>query len=160
MKRILHLVSVKNITFKSLYNWCKIDILRQLQPLTANYLATFIVTSTTIYTQYKAQTMCKTYFGSQGVTLDGFKQKNFLEKTPSPLHDRHWMVRLFPIFWTFVWLNKSCEVQGRPRQCHRPTICILISDLTNCETSRFVHLSFACVLATLIARVSHFRMYL
>ena len=30
----------------------------------------------------------------------------------------------------------------------------------NCETSRFVHLSFACVFATLIARVSHFRMYL
>ena len=27
--------------------------------------------------------------------------------------------------------KKSCEVQGRPRQCHRPTICILMSDLTN-----------------------------
>ena len=35
---------------KASYNWFKIDILRQLQPLTANYLAMFIVTSTTIYT--------------------------------------------------------------------------------------------------------------
>ena len=55
MKRILHLVSVKNITFKSSYNWFKIDIHQQLRPLTANYLAMFKVTSTTIYTQYKAQ---------------------------------------------------------------------------------------------------------
>ena len=30
MKRILHLVSVKNITFKSSYNWFKIDIHQQL----------------------------------------------------------------------------------------------------------------------------------
>ena len=30
MKRILHLVSVKNITFKSSYNWYKIDIHQQL----------------------------------------------------------------------------------------------------------------------------------
>ena len=37
MKRILHLVSVKNITFKSSYNWFKIDIHQQLRPLTANY---------------------------------------------------------------------------------------------------------------------------
>ena len=50
MKRILHLVSVKNITFKSSYNWFKIDIHQQLRPLTANYLAMFKVTSTTIYT--------------------------------------------------------------------------------------------------------------
>ena len=35
MKRILHLVSVKNITFKSSYNWFKIDILRPVWPLTA-----------------------------------------------------------------------------------------------------------------------------
>ena len=49
MKRILHLVSVKNITFKSSYDWFKIDIHEQLQPLTANYLAMFKVTSTTIY---------------------------------------------------------------------------------------------------------------
>ena len=35
MKRILHLVSVKNITFKSCYNWFKIDFLRLLQPPTA-----------------------------------------------------------------------------------------------------------------------------
>merc|ERR1711952_170193 len=35
------------------------------------YSAMFIVTSTTIYTLYKAQTMCKTRFGSQGVILDG-----------------------------------------------------------------------------------------
>ena len=35
MKRILHLVSVKNITFKSFYNWFKIDILRLLRLLTA-----------------------------------------------------------------------------------------------------------------------------
>ena len=44
------LVSVKNITFKSSYNWFKIDIHQQLQPLTANYLAMFKVISTTIYT--------------------------------------------------------------------------------------------------------------
>ena len=50
MKRILHLVSVKNITFKSSYNRFKIDIHQQLRPLTANYLAMFKVTSTTIYT--------------------------------------------------------------------------------------------------------------
>ena len=43
MKRILHF---KNITFKSSYNWFKIDIHQQLQPLTANYLAMFKVTST------------------------------------------------------------------------------------------------------------------
>ena len=50
MKRILHLISVKNITFKSSYNWFKIDIHQQLRPLTANYLAMFKVISTTIYT--------------------------------------------------------------------------------------------------------------
>ena len=50
MKRILHLVSVKNITFKSSYNWFKIDIHQQLRPLTANYLAMSKVISTTIYT--------------------------------------------------------------------------------------------------------------
>ena len=44
MKRILHF---KNITF---YNWFKIDMHQQLRPLTANYLAMFKVTSTTIYT--------------------------------------------------------------------------------------------------------------
>ena len=42
-----------NITFKSSYNWFKIDIHQQLRPLTANYLAMFKVTSTTIYTQDK-----------------------------------------------------------------------------------------------------------
>ena len=47
MKRILHF---KNITFKSSYNWFKIDIHQQLRPLTTNYLAMFKVTSTTIYT--------------------------------------------------------------------------------------------------------------
>ena len=36
--------------FKSSYNWLKIDILRQLRPLTANYLAMFKVISTTTYT--------------------------------------------------------------------------------------------------------------
>ena len=35
MKQILHLVSVKNITFKSSYNWFKIDIIRLLRPPTA-----------------------------------------------------------------------------------------------------------------------------
>ena len=40
----------KNITLKSSYNWFKIDIHQQLQPLTANYLAMFKVISTTIYT--------------------------------------------------------------------------------------------------------------
>ena len=50
MKRISHLVSVKKITFKSSYNWFKIDIHQQLRPLIANYLAMFKVISTTIYT--------------------------------------------------------------------------------------------------------------
>ena len=50
MKQILHLVSVKNITFKSSYNWFKIDIHQQLRLLTANYLAMLKVTSTTICT--------------------------------------------------------------------------------------------------------------
>ena len=36
MKRILHLVPVKNFTFKSSYNWFKIDILWLLRPLTAS----------------------------------------------------------------------------------------------------------------------------
>ena len=72
MKRILHLVSVKNITFKSSYKWLKIQIHQQLRLLTANYLALFKDTSTTIYTKYKAQIMCKTRFGSQEVILDGF----------------------------------------------------------------------------------------
>ena len=35
MKRILHLVSVKKITFKSSYDWFKIHILRVLRPPTA-----------------------------------------------------------------------------------------------------------------------------
>ena len=47
MKRILQF---KNITFKSSYNWFKIDIHQQLRPLTANYLAMFKVISTTICT--------------------------------------------------------------------------------------------------------------
>ena len=34
MKQILHL---RNVTFKSSYNWFKIDIHQQLRPLTANY---------------------------------------------------------------------------------------------------------------------------
>ena len=50
MNQILHLVSVRNIVFKSSYNWFKIDIHQQLRPLTANYLAMFKVISTTIYT--------------------------------------------------------------------------------------------------------------
>ena len=48
MKRILHLVPVKNIIFKPFYNWFKIDILRLLRLLTAifteYYSAMFIVT--------------------------------------------------------------------------------------------------------------------
>ena len=52
---MFQLVSVKNITFKSSYDWFKIDNLRQLRqlrPLTANYLAMFFknVAPTTIYT--------------------------------------------------------------------------------------------------------------
>ena len=35
MKWILHLVSVKNITFKSSYNWFKIEFFRLLRPPTA-----------------------------------------------------------------------------------------------------------------------------
>ena len=58
------------ITFKSSYNWFKIDIHQQLRPLTANYLAMFKVISTTIYTLYKAQTKCKTRVHSQGMILN------------------------------------------------------------------------------------------
>ena len=36
-KWILHLASVKIITFKSFYNWFKIDILRLLRPPTATF---------------------------------------------------------------------------------------------------------------------------
>ena len=42
--------TLQNITFKSSYNWFKIDIHQQLRPLTANYLAMFKVISTTINT--------------------------------------------------------------------------------------------------------------
>ena len=48
MKRILHLVSVKKITFKSSYDWLKIDIPMLVRPLTA-ILCLFRVTSATIY---------------------------------------------------------------------------------------------------------------
>ena len=71
----LHLVSVKNITFKSSSNWFKIDIRRLLRPLTVifNY----------------AQTMYKMRFGSQGVILDGFQQKKMKKRqwnaSPPPL---------------------------------------------------------------------------
>ena len=84
MKRILHLVSV---TFKSSYNWFKIDIHQQLRPLTANYLAMFKVTSTTIYTFYKAQTKCKTRFNSKGMILNGFQKIIFQNRcgTRDPL---------------------------------------------------------------------------
>ena len=48
MKWILHLVPVKNITFKSSYNWFKIDIFRLVRLLTAIFTeyhsAMFIVT--------------------------------------------------------------------------------------------------------------------
>ena len=43
-------LSKKNIIIKSSFNWFKVDIHQQLQPLTANYLAMFKVISTTIYT--------------------------------------------------------------------------------------------------------------
>ena len=45
---------------------------QQLRPLTANNLAMFKVTSTTMYTKYKAQNKCKTRFHSQGMILNGF----------------------------------------------------------------------------------------
>merc|ERR1719447_1613043 len=77
MNRILHLVSVKNITFKSSYNWFKIDIHQQLRPPTANYLAMFKVTSTAVYTLYETQTKCKTRFNSQGMIPNGFRKKTF-----------------------------------------------------------------------------------
>ena len=71
MKRILHLVPVKIIIYKSSYNWFKIDILRLVQPLTAIFSP--VQGHLKYYTHiYKAQTMCKTRFGSQGVILDGF----------------------------------------------------------------------------------------
>ena len=95
MKRILHF---QNITFKSSYNWFKIDIHQQLRPLTANNLAMFKVTSTTIYTSYKSQTECKTRFHSQGMILNGFSQyvngmrdqTPFMEKSILKFHFDYW----------------------------------------------------------------------
>ena len=52
----------------------------------------FIVTSTTTYTQYKAQTKCKTRSHSQGMILSVFLKNHFqnryveLETPPPPLH--------------------------------------------------------------------------
>ena len=104
MKRILHF---KNITFKSSYNWFKIDIHQQLRPLTANYWAMFKVISTTIYTWYKAQTKCKTRFHSQGMILNGFKkiisQNRYVElETPPPLHGKKHLK--FPFWILNIWI--------------------------------------------------------
>ena len=70
MKRISHVVPVKIIILKSSYNWFKIDILRLVRLLTAIFSS--VQGHLNYYTYFKAQTMCKTRFGSQGVILDGF----------------------------------------------------------------------------------------
>ena len=62
-----------------------------------------MVTSTTMYTQYKAQTMCKTRFDSQGMILNGFYEKTFLKKkniygTRDPLH----AIENFHIFLEYI----------------------------------------------------------
>ena len=51
------------------YNWFKIDFRCDCH---VPYSAMFKVTSTTTNTLFKAQTMCKTRFGSRGVKEDGF----------------------------------------------------------------------------------------
>ena len=76
MKQILHLVSVKNITFKSSYNWFKIDIHQQLRPLTANYLAMFKVTSTTIH-NLKPKLLVQNTFSQSGNDSKWFSKKSF-----------------------------------------------------------------------------------
>ena len=83
-----------------------IDVLGQLRPLTANYLAMFIVTSTTIYIKYKAQNKCKTRFHSQGMILNVFLKNHFScvggtrdpPPPPSPLHGK---IHLKFPFWLF-----------------------------------------------------------
>ena len=78
----LRLVSVKNINFESSYNCFKYwhssaALAADCQLLV--YSAIFLVASTTTCVKYKAQTMCKTRFDSQGMILNGFykKQNNF-----------------------------------------------------------------------------------
>ena len=73
----IRFISVKNTTFKSSYNWFKIDIHQQLRPLTANYLAMFKVTSTTIH-NIKPKLSAKR-FHSQGMILNGFQKNHFSE---------------------------------------------------------------------------------
>ena len=48
-KWILHLVSVKKITFKSFYNWFNIDILRLLRPPTAIFSHVQVTSNITYY---------------------------------------------------------------------------------------------------------------
>ena len=57
MKRIVNLVSVQNITFKSSYNWFKIDIQSLLRPLTVIF--SHVHSHLNYYIYHKAQTMCK-----------------------------------------------------------------------------------------------------
>ena len=127
MKRILHLVSVKNITFK-------IDIHQQLRPLTANYLAMFKVTSTTIYTLHKAQTKCKTRCNSQGMILNGFAKKSFFRigmwnSRPPPLHGENHLILPFWLFdarlrwnlgnwqWKYGQTTKKENVGNISKEC-------------------------------------------
>ena len=74
-----------------LHNWFKVDILLRCSGRWLPYTAMFMVTLTTMYIKYKAQTMCNTRFGSQGMILNGF-YTNKIETIKS--HE------IFPYFWT------------------------------------------------------------
>ena len=91
MKRILYLVPLRNIVLSLFINWFK--YWHSLASPAADcqllvYSAIFMVTTTTICIYYKAQTMWKTHFYSQGMIVNGFKKiifQNILmaRKTPS-----------------------------------------------------------------------------
>ena len=74
----------KNIVFKSSYIWFNIDILRQLRPLTANYLAMVIVTSTTIYIYN-----IKPKLSAKHVLELGLDQENVMARGPSWKNQDH-----------------------------------------------------------------------
>ena len=95
MKRILHLVSVKNITFKSSYNWFKIDIHQQLRCLKQSNSSYAILQVNTISKQLSDQI---------------FVQKWLINKL---LH--FWQAALansayldFHFTFTFVFVAKNC----------------------------------------------------
>ena len=110
MKRILHLISAKNITFKSAYNWFKIDILRLVRPLTTIFSP--VLSHLNYFTHIiKARTMCKTRFESQRVFLHGFSTICFWKtlmalEIPPPLMAK--VIKNYLFFWNpSPWNNTN-----------------------------------------------------